>query len=1335
MKSMLLRAGRWLMQFVAGFVILLALLVGIARLLLPEASEFKEDIRSAVERETGFTVDFDLISAGLSLYGPELRLVGTSIRWPDQSEVVAVEALAISLDLIELLLNRRLLPGHIFIRGTSVDVEVSADGELFLQGHNWKDYLLVERREGMEEIPDIRVELADIGFSFRNLQRNGPRIDGVIKSFAAIARDGLVQVTANADPGSDYGKTLEVEATLPLALLMPDQSVGSETGWELRLSADDFRLYKWLDVAEFRDLPVVDSEGSAALSARLLGTVPQEVTAELDLAALQLAQPGAAPVLIDALEGRFHWSQMEGGWQADGEDLRIERLSRTWPRSNFRVSYTKGPAQDEEQISASASFVRVEDLLPFVRALAPDQLKSSGFLGEPFGDLEAFELDLQLQAGKPGVFSLASVFNRAGYSAGQQGIEVTGFSGRISADDGGGNLELNTRDARFGLDSLFRDVLDIAELDGLAIWRSSPEGHRLLADGITLKTSEGAASASLELSVDEDFANPVIDLTAQANLEDVAAVWRYLPRVIPAPVLSWLDSALIGGRVTDADFRLQGPLGEFPYDHDEGVFVIGVNFADGVLNYAPDWPIIENASGRLVFDGVSMYSTENAFSLRGMKLEDISVRFEDMRTGLLRFAGAGDIRVEDLLGFVHESPVSEKLGPVFADVEAFGAGRVTMQIALPVKEISAWRLAGKLTVANAEVGLKGIDETFTNLNGTGSIMNTQISAAGVTGKLLDRPVVIDVEPVQDSKSAYSHRAFVKGRLPVVGIEQALNLPLVPSLEGEAELTAQAMFPGGAGGTEPFSLFIRSDLEGVSSGLPYPLGKSEDGKDSLQMEVRFPDRGVAHIFGSLNRGLSWALAATNEADQWSLDRGSIVRDREIPALPNEPLLTLSGTIDSIDLADWVNMMSASSDGATEGSGASLAGWQRLFREADLHVGELFAVGYRFVDLDLDVKFGETAWLIEMSGPWADGTLVVPYDFTGNTPLMVDMERLLLIEEAVGEGDAEAADDPLDPRTLPAIRGTVNDFALGSMRLGQLNADVRRVDDGLRSSSLQTLADSFSTEMSYDWVVVDNAQRSRLHMVLESRNVADTLKKLGYSPLMEAEKGSVTADLLWEGGPGMNSVYASTGTVELSIKNGIVNDVDTGTGRILGLLSVTRLPQRLSLDFREITEEGLEFDKIAGRFRIDFGDAWTCNLGLEGPVADMGIVGRAGILAEDYDQVAAMRPHVSNLAPVAGAFLAGPTVGIATLLVTQIMKKPLSSIGETYYTILGDWDDPKFTRVDRDKLNTRPFADCEQQLPPLSPEEIQAIEELIANSQALLPELAPDAEPQAPPGGDD
>jgi hypothetical protein len=46
-------------------------------------------------------------------------------------------------------------------------------------------------------------------------------------------------------------------------------------------------------------------------------------------------------------------------------------------------------------------------------------------------------------------------------------------------------------------------------------------------------------------------------------------------------------------------------------------------------------------------------------------------------------------------------------------------------------------------------------------------------------------------------------------------------------------------------------------------------------------------------------------------------------------------------------------------------------------------------------------------------------------------------------------------------------------------------------------------------------------------------------------------------------------------------------------------------------------------------------------------------------------------------------------------------------------LGSWDEPQFVKVNRDGLDTTSFTDCEQQLPTLSPEEIEAIEELIAN----------------------
>jgi len=226
------------------------------------------------------------------------------------------------------------------------------------------------------------------------------------------------------------------------------------------------------------------------------------------------------------------------------------------------------------------------------------------------------------------------------------------------------------------------------------------------------------------------------------------------------------------------------------------------------------------------------------------------------------------------------------------------------------------------------------------------------------------------------------------------------------------------------------------------------------------------------------------------------------------------------------------------------------------------------------------------------------------------------------------------------------------------------------------------------------------------------------------VLTGKTGTVNAKLLWEGGPGKELIYASTGELAIDFRDGRVNDLDAGGGRLIGLFSLAALPRRLALDFRDVTAEGLEYSALKGLFRMDFGNAWTCNMGLTSEVADIAIVGRTGMLAEDYDQLAVVRPHVTSILPLPAAVLGGPTLGVATLLISQLFKKPLSNIGETYYVVEGSWDVPEYNKVQRSEIDIASFADCEQPLPNLSPDEIAALEE-------LLNEPVPENEPAGTP----
>jgi uncharacterized protein YhdP len=137
-------------------------------------------------------------------------------------------------------------------------------------------------------------------------------------------------------------------------------------------------------------------------------------------------------------------------------------------------------------------------------------------------------------------------------------------------------------------------------------------------------------------------------------------------------------------------------------------------------------------------------------------------------------------------------------------------------------------------------------------------------------------------------------------------------------------------------------------------------------------------------------------------------------------------------------------------------------------------------------------------------------------------------------------------------------------------------------------------------------------------------------------------------------------------------------------VLGLASIAALPRRLALDFSDLTDKGLAFDNARGDFDLRGGSAYTDNVLFKGPAAEIGIIGRIGLRAHDYDQTAVVTGNVGSTLPIAGiagAFAAGPIVGGAVLLFTEVFKQPLKGLARAYYRITGSWDNPTIDRISK------------------------------------------------------
>jgi uncharacterized protein YhdP len=279
---------------------------------------------------------------------------------------------------------------------------------------------------------------------------------------------------------------------------------------------------------------------------------------------------------------------------------------------------------------------------------------------------------------------------------------------------------------------------------------------------------------------------------------------------------------------------------------------------------------------------------------------------------------------------------------------------------------------------------------------------------------------------------------------------------------------------------------------------------------------------------------------------------------------------------------------------------------------------------------------------------------------------------------GDTAGDAAASSVSPRSVPALDFAADDLSWLGWHFGAVHAVLGKHDDGVTLDALTTVSPSFKIDAHGGWRGRDSGI-GRISGALTSTDVKATLTQLGYADVISAKSGHVNFDLAWVGAPTADALREMTGRVQVAMEKGQLLGVKPGAGRVLGLASIAALPRRLALDFSDLTEKGLAFDTAHGDFEFIGGNAYTDDSLIKGPAAEIGIIGRIGIKAKDYDQTAEVTGSISNTLPIAGALAGGPVVGAAVLLFTQVFKQPLNGLTRAYYRITGGWDNPTVERI--------------------------------------------------------
>ncbi len=1177
MKLFLQRLFKFLAYSAAGVVILLAIAVGLFRLFLPRLPEYQEDIKNWTSAAIGMQVEFSGMDARWGLSGPELEFYDTQlVRTDTQTRLIAAETVRVSVALTRLLLEGERVIDRVVVSDTSIEVRQLEGGGWWVQGAPIDD-LLGDRATANPALAEIEIIAEDIQIGFLQPGDERPRFFAVPRATLSVDKRRLAFV-ADIRPPASLGRRLAVSATQLIDLPV------AERRWDVSVEGDDIVLAGWSDLQLAGGRRVVSGSGDLDLSVAYAQGRVTNASAEMDVTDLALAADKAFD-----LRGRFELNVAADGWLVAAEELQITTPVHQWPQTSMRAEVSTDDDGSIVMMDVKASYLKLDDADLFAPWLTVEQQQKLASF-DPSGtvrELIATVSDIDTEAPR---FDIAAELEKAGVAADGRRPGVRGFSGVVRANRLGGRLEIRSSDAVVDLPEYLPQPIDIASADGTVIWRSSDASTTILSDSIRIRNDVFDSQSNVQLVINADESSPVIDLASTWSIKDMAAARQYIPqKIIKEKLYNWFQSALVKGSIPKGSTTLYGPLDKFPFDNNEGRFMLQGSVRNLTFKYHPRWPAAEQSNMEVVLDNMRLYSVRNSSISAGNETVDARIEIADLREPVLTIDAFSTGTLETIRAFSMQSPIGDVFGGQLERIAVSGDASFTLDLQVPLKDAKAFDFTSRVRTNNGTLAIDGFPAQITDLIGEVTISRDQISSEALGATFLGSNVNIELARSDDPR--FSVVATTQGKVSAEAIIDELGVPLNGLISGSSDYETRILFPRGQQESpSPLTIQIDTELEGMTFNMPEPVGKPAATVMKVKGDIRFlPGGERIESAGFAENGMVWQVAFARLDEALDFDRGVVSMGGDAAAPAETRGLHIRGATSTVRLDDWLNLSR---------SGDQKVGAAERIRSIDLVIDDLYAVGQHLQAHRVRVDRSAQDWLVQVDGEDMVGSIFVPYDFGSDRAMVLEMERMYL------PGDEEAAAEPstLDPRKLPPITMIAEDFALGERYLGAVNVRIERIANGLDATSITTKDGSFEIVGTGRWVVDESdplGSRTFASGTLSSTNVVETMKRLGFEPGIASDAMTANLDLNWSGGPRAEFLNVLDGEVQVRFGDGQLEEVEPGAGRVFGLMSVVELPRRLSLDFRDVFNKGFGFDKIAGSFRIVDGDAYTCDLSLEGP----------------------------------------------------------------------------------------------------------------------------------------
>ena len=832
-------------------------------------------------------------------------------------------------------------------------------------------------------------------------------------------------------------------------------------------------------------------------------------------------------------------------------------------------------------------------------------------------------------------------------------------------------VSLQTTRLELDFSDQFIAPFKINDFNAVADARFDDEGITVSIPGFNAVNDDIKVAGRIWIEVDQAD-TPFMSLRLEFDDGIGSQKSKYLPvKLLPESALNWINEGIRSVDISNGGLLFHGRLEDIEkLDRDKsGELLADFDVDNAEVMFERDWAAASKGKGRLMFHNLGVDIRIDSVNYQGIKNAKAKIRVPTfLNSVVIADIDAGGPTAKALPTWL-ESPVGEDYREIASNLSQPG-GHVTTNIKLSIPlEGDKFRAETKVIINfdNASINASNWGLQLSGISGRVFVDNDTITANGVRANYFDDPVLVDI-----STDVSNEKTLVKttGQLETRQLLNLLPGSLINGLKGKSPWKIDlAIENKPKTGDQPvLSIHAESSLVGTAVSLPVPFNKNPGvlhlitgnmfllANDEIAFDAKYGAQ--VKIRGRLEKAESVGLQLAD----LDIGLGSRLASEQASGI------RLYGKLPKLPLDEWIAFYRSEAAKRKQGSRNLLP----LLQSVDLNVTEVTVIGRKMDNADFLLEQSKDGFVGNIDSSIVKGKFDFPTKDSTQNPVLIDLEYARI---AATSGKNQRTG--LLPSDMFNMRMRSKEFVYDDKVVTDFVFDASIDGQTMLIDTLVFHRDDITFKYNGYWLYSPQTKQHEtlLNTSIKGSKFGQTMAKLNFGDTIHNGTIKFKGEIGWPDElfkPDWN-ILSGKGRVRLD--DGILKDVEPGSGRFVGLLSLNSLPRRLSLDFSDVLFDGMEFDDIKGDLVLDGQNLFTSNTKMDGPAAEITITGRTGMRDRDYDQKIYIVPKIRQTLPLIGSIAAGSTVGWGLLLLQNLFKSSIDESVAFEYIMTGSWDDPQ------------------------------------------------------------